>query len=65
MGKNRTDREITGKLQRLTEERETTFGSPSCREDPENEDLRNRDSTVVILKHRILLSCDFNRQPQG
>ena len=50
------------KLQRLTEERETTFGL-SYREDRKNEGSRNQDSTVVILKHCILLAYDFNRQP--
>ena len=51
-----------GEAQRLTEERETTFGL-SYREDRNNEASRNRDSTVVILKLRILLASDFNRQP--
>ena len=51
-----------GEAQRLTEERETTFGL-SYRKDRNNEASRNRDSTVVILKLRILLASDFNRQP--
>ena len=50
------------KLRRLTEERETTFGF-SYRKDRKNEGLRNQDSTVVILKHCILLAYDFIRQP--
>ena len=50
------------KLQCLTEERETTFGS-SYWEVRKNEGLRNQGSTVVILKRRILLAYDFNRQP--
>ena len=48
------------KLQCLTEERETTFGYWEVRK---NEGLRNQGSTVVILKRRILLAYDFNRQP--
>ena len=50
------------KLRRLTEERETTFGL-SYREDRKTEAPRNQDSTVVILKHCILLAYEFNRQP--
>ena len=48
------------KLQCLTEERETTFDYCEVRK---NEGLRNLGSTVVILKRRILLAYDFNRQP--
>ena len=50
------------KLRRLTEEMETTFGL-SYREDRKPEGSRNQDSTVLILKHCILLVYDFNRQP--
>ena len=50
------------KSQHLTEERETTFGL-SYHGDRKNEGSRNQDSTVVSFKHRILLACDFNRQP--
>ena len=50
------------KLRRLAEEKETTFGL-SYREDQKTEGSRNQDSTVVILKHCILLAYDFNRQP--
>ena len=42
------------KLRRLTEEREMTFGL-SYRKDRKTEGSRNQDSTVVILKHCILL----------
>ena len=49
------------KLRRLTEERETTFGL-SYREDRKNEGSRNQDSTVVILKHCILLAYDFKKK---
>ena len=34
----------------------------SYRVDRKNEGSGNRESTVVILKHRILLSYGFNRQ---
>ena len=47
---------------RLAEEKETTLGL-SYREDQKTEGLRNQDSTVVILKHCILLAYDFNQQP--
>ena len=50
------------KIRRLTEERETTFDL-SYQEDGKTEGSRNQDSTVVILKHCILLAFDFNRQP--
>ena len=52
--KNRIFRE---KSQCSTEERETTFVS-SYREVRKNEGSRDRDSTVVILKSRILYDLD-------
>ena len=48
------------KLECLIEERETTFVS-SYQRVPKNEGSTNRDSTVVILKPRILY--DLDRQP--
>ena len=49
------------KLQCSTKERETTFGS-IYRKVRRNEGSRNWDSTVVILKPRILY--DLDRQPR-
>ena len=49
------------KLQCSTEEREMTFVS-SYREVRKNEGSRDRDSTVVTLKPRIL--SDFDRLPR-
>jgi len=58
--KNRIFREIGVKLQCSTKERETTFVS-IYRKVRRNEGSRNRDSTEVILKPRILY--DLDRQP--
>ena len=51
--KNRIVQEMRVKLQCSTEDREMTFGS-SYREVRKTEGWRNRDSSVVILKHNVL-----------
>ena len=60
--KNRIVREIGVKIIAFDWGEETTFGS-SYGEDRKNEGSGNRESTVVILKHRLLLANDLIPQP--